>query len=57
MIQSVKKLLSDQQRRIDELEAQLKKEKQEKVYLSTTLFDLRYKQRQMEKIIEGKRPY
>jgi exonuclease VII large subunit len=57
MIQSVKKLLSEQQQRIDELEAQLKKEKQEKVYLSTTVFDLRYKQREMEKIIQGKRSY
>lgn len=57
MIQSVKKLLTDQQQRIDELEAQLDKEKREKVYLSTTLFDLRYKQREMEKIIRGERPY
>lgn len=57
MIQSVKKLLTEQQQRIDELEAQLEKEKREKVYLSTTLFDLRYKQREMEKIIRGERPY
>lgn len=57
MIQSVKKLLIEQQQRIDELEAQLEKEKREKVYLSTTLFDLRYKQREMEKIIRGERPY
>lgn len=57
MIQSVKKLLTEQQKRIDELEAQLDKEKREKVYLSTTLFDLRYKQREMERIIRGERPY
>lgn len=57
MIQSVKKLLAEQQQRIDELEAQLDKEKREKVYLSTTVFDLRYKQREMQKIIDGKRAY
>lgn len=57
MIQSVKKLLTEQQQRIDELEAQLDKEKREKVYLSTTVFDLRYKQREMQKIIDGKRAY